>query len=299
MTMQRVTSTEWQRVKLVPYLPTRGSTPNIHAWVADLETKTIQGEAYFRAALQMKAQGFSPDVIVSQPTWGESLFLKDVWPAAKLGMYCEFFYHAHQADVNFGPEFRSDDPGEVPRMRLRNLNNLLHFESADAGLAPTQWQASTFPEPFRSKITVIHDGIDTHAVAPAPQARVHIERRVPAYSRGRGDHFRQPQSRTLPRLSHLHELITRVAAASAPRAGHHHRRRDTEPVHEAIRDGEAGRLAGFFDVAGLANEVCSLFDDPQGRARMGQAARAFAQAHYDLSTVCLPRQLQWVQAIAR
>jgi glycosyltransferase involved in cell wall biosynthesis len=73
---------------------------------------------------------------------------------------------------------------------------------------------------------------------------------------------------------------------------------DTKPVHEAIRHGDTGRLVNFFDVAGLASEICSLLEDPESRSRMGQAARAFAQAHYDLRTVCLPRQLQWVQAIA-
>lgn len=39
---------------------------------------------------------------------------------------------------------------------------------ADAGISPTHWQASTFPEPFRRQITVVHDGIDTAAVAPNP-----------------------------------------------------------------------------------------------------------------------------------
>ena len=53
-------------------------------------------------------------------------------------------------------------------MRLKNLNNILHFEVADAGISPTYWQASTFPEPFRQKITVVHDGIDTEALAPNP-----------------------------------------------------------------------------------------------------------------------------------
>jgi glycosyltransferase involved in cell wall biosynthesis len=39
---------------------------------------------------------------------------------------------------------------------------------ADAGISPTHWQASTFPEPFRSRITVAHDGIDTNALRPNP-----------------------------------------------------------------------------------------------------------------------------------
>ena len=158
----------WQGVRMVSYQPGRGSTPNVHPWVSDFETKTIRGEAAFRTALALRESGFTPDVIIAHPGWGESLFLKDVWPDAKLGIYCEFFYHAHGADVNFDPEFPATDPGEVCRLRLKNLNNLLHFESADAGLSPTEWQASTFPEPFRSKITVVFDGIDSDIIAPNP-----------------------------------------------------------------------------------------------------------------------------------
>ena len=44
-------------------------------------------------------------MIVAHPGWGESLFLKEVWPEAKLKLYCEFFYHARGADVGFDPEF--------------------------------------------------------------------------------------------------------------------------------------------------------------------------------------------------
>lgn len=35
----------------------------------------------------------------------------------------------------FDPEFNSGDPGEVARLRMKNVNNLLHFEVADAGIA--------------------------------------------------------------------------------------------------------------------------------------------------------------------
>jgi glycosyltransferase involved in cell wall biosynthesis len=55
----------------------------------------------------------------------------------------------------------------------------------------------------------------------------------------------------------------------------------------------------FFDVAGLTSEICALLDDPAARQRLGANARAFAQAHYDLKRVCLPRQLEWVAKLAR
>ncbi len=167
-TMQRNPPTQWQGVKVIGYNPSQGTTPNIHPWVSDFETKTIRGEAAFRTALKLKKDGYNPDIIIAHPGWGESLFLKDVWPNAKLGIYCEFFYHAHGADVGFDPEFPVADPGDVCRLRLKNLNNLLHFEVSDAGISPTYWQASTFPDQFRNKITVVHDGIDTDIVSPNP-----------------------------------------------------------------------------------------------------------------------------------
>ena len=134
MTMQKNDQSTWQGVQLVNYTAKRGSTTNVHPWVSDFETKTIRAEACFKAALQMKAQGYTPDIIVAHHGWGESLFLKEVWPEAKLGIYCEFFYHPHGADVGFDPEFPATDEGEVCRLRLKNLNNLLHFEVADAGI---------------------------------------------------------------------------------------------------------------------------------------------------------------------
>lgn len=168
MTMKSVKPGKWQGVQILPYTVVRGSTPGVHPWVSDFETKTIRGEACFRAALKLRERGFNPDVVIAHPGWGESLFLKEVWPAAKLAIYCEFYYHAEGADVGFDPEFPSEGDGAISRLRLKNVNNLLHFDVADAGISPTQWQASTFPEPFRSKIAVIHDGIDTTLLAPNP-----------------------------------------------------------------------------------------------------------------------------------
>lgn len=70
--------------------------------------------------------------------------------------------------MGFDPEFPSDIESAVPKLRLKNLNYKLHFDTADAGIAPTGWQASGFPQSFREKISVIHDGIDTQAAAPDP-----------------------------------------------------------------------------------------------------------------------------------
>jgi hypothetical protein len=165
---------DWQGVRIVRYGLGRGQGSGLHPWLVDLESKVIRAEGCLRAALALEAQGFMPDVIIAHPGWGESLFLKEVWPHSKLGIYCEYFYRAEGGDVGFDPEFSTRSTETACRVRLKNLNNLAHFQIADAGLSPTQWQADTFPEDFRGRITVAHDGIDTTAAAPDPRVRLSI-----------------------------------------------------------------------------------------------------------------------------
>jgi hypothetical protein len=62
MTMKQVQVKDWQGIKLLSWSATRGTTKGVHSWVSDFETKTIRGEACFRAAQQLKLEGFSPDV---------------------------------------------------------------------------------------------------------------------------------------------------------------------------------------------------------------------------------------------
>jgi glycosyltransferase involved in cell wall biosynthesis len=377
-------TTEWMGAVIHPYSAGRGSTPGVHPWVSDFETKTIRGEACMRAAINLKDQGYSPNVIIAHPGWGESLFLKDVWPDTKLGIYCEFFYHAQGADVGFDSEFPIDPVVATGQMRLKNINNLLHFEVADAGISPTYWQASTFPDSFRSKITVVHDGIDTDVVAPSKSAsltlndNVHltpsdevitfVNRNLEPY---RGYHIfmralpellkRRPNARILIvggdgvsygarppqgkdgstnwkdifanevrqkisdsdwsrvfflgnisyqhfipllQISTVHVYLTYPFVLSwslleAMSAGCAIVASDTAPLREAIKHDETGRLVDFFDIDSLVTEVCELLTDSSTRERLGRAARKFAQDTYDLKTICLPKQLEWVEKLVK
>ncbi len=135
-------------------------------------TQSDRGVSVARAALRLRNQGYVPDVILGHSGWGETLFLKEVWPEARLIVYAEFYYSGRGRDVNFDPEFARAgfDPVMVAQGRAAHLGQaLLH---ADAGVAPTHWQASTYPAALRRMIAVIFDGVDTRAMQPDPNARL-------------------------------------------------------------------------------------------------------------------------------
>ena len=345
-----------------------------HPWSRDFDTKIIRGEAAYRAALAMRESGFSPDVIVAHPGWGESLFLKQVWPHARLGIYCE--WHYNPAQLTFDPEFPVQESEDAAcRMMSRNVSNYIHFRFADAGISPTQWQASTFPSDIRQRIEVIHDGVDTDIVRPAGRVRLRIGKDLEVATGdeivtfinrnlepSRGYHVfmrslpellrRRPKARVLIiggndvsygakpeagtswRTTFYNEVrseidtsrvhffgripyksfvalmqITRVhvyltypfvlswSLLEAMSAGAAVVASDTPPLREVIVDGENGRLFPFFDRGALVDRVCELLVDHGQRQALGHAAREHVRAHYDLSRICLPRQLEWIDQL--
>ena len=130
-----------------------------------------RGVSVARSCLQLREQrNYRPDVIFGHSGWGETLFLKEIWPEAKLLIYAEFYYKGRGADVGFDPEFSKPnfDQVMIAQGRACHLGQaLLH---ADAGLSPTEWQASTYPPALRQMIDVIHDGVNTDTMAPNPNA---------------------------------------------------------------------------------------------------------------------------------
>lgn len=137
------------------------------------EAAVRRGQSVLAVLLRLKKSGFYPDVVYAHPGWGETLFLKDVYPRARLIHYCEFYYNSTGQDFNFDLEFPSN-ASDVLRLRIRNLHHLMALEQADAGIAPTVWQQTRFPASYLPKISVIHDGVDTKRVAPDPDAFIAI-----------------------------------------------------------------------------------------------------------------------------
>jgi len=134
-------------------------------------TMSDRGVVVARFARRMRDQGYVPDVIFGHSGWGETLFLKEVWPDAMLLVYAEFYYRGQGADSGFDAEFqtRGFDQTLIAQGRAAYLAQALVH--ADRGLSPTRWQASTHPPLLRPHIEVIFDGVDCNRLTPNPVAR--------------------------------------------------------------------------------------------------------------------------------
>lgn len=140
-----------------------------HPFASRLDEAVRHGEAVAKAALELRRRGFRPDLIYGYAGWGPTLFMKDVWPDVPLAGYFEWYLHAFGSEYNFDPEHPLAWERQL-HLRIFNANMLLDLESCDHGLTPTHWQHSRFPAAYRSKLSVLHDGVDTGYFQPRPDA---------------------------------------------------------------------------------------------------------------------------------
>ena len=149
-------------LKYYRYSITKGTTDGIHALASEIETKIIRGEACARAAHKLKLEGFTPDIICCHPGWGESLFLRDVWPNIPILAYQEFYYSSYASDTTFDPEFCATQTwAETARVRMKNTHLDLSLKSATWNITPTFFQRNKFPLSDQARMSVIHDGVNT------------------------------------------------------------------------------------------------------------------------------------------
>jgi glycosyltransferase involved in cell wall biosynthesis len=152
-------------VNKVIYSPSRKPHRETHHYVKTLEEAVLQGQAVYRLLDKLKKDGFIPDVVYGHSGWGPTLFVKDIFPEAKLLCYFEWFYHSQGSDVGFDPAEPLTIDDKL-RIRIKNTPILTDLYSCDAGLCPTKWQQKQFPPEFQAKIKVLHDGIDTNYFCP-------------------------------------------------------------------------------------------------------------------------------------
>jgi glycosyltransferase involved in cell wall biosynthesis len=177
-------------------------TDRTPAALKDFYGKLARAESVAQSLTQLAAQGFVPDVVFAHPGWGEALYIKDVFPKARLIVYAEYFYGADGGDVAFDPEFSQLTTQTLKATRIKNTHLLHALHAADAAQCPTEFQRSQHPIWCRQKISVVHDGIDTDRFRPDSHARVRLG------------------SSGLT-LSHGDEVVTFVARQLEPYRGYH------------------------------------------------------------------------------
>jgi len=131
------------------------------------------------------------------------------------------------------------------------------------------------------------------SISDADWARVHFMGRVP---------YATFLSMTLVSRVHVYltypfvlswSLLETMSAGSAIVAC------STDPVTEVMEDGKTGLLVNFFDPDEIVDRVHELMHDTALRHALGQAARQKVVENYDLRSICLPRLLDWVDAVAQ
>ena len=160
-------------VRLVGYkIPKEETNPHPHG--RTFEAAAARGRATLQVCLALAKQGWEPEIIAAHTGWGDTLFLREVFPKARICGYFEYFYRPHGADVGFDPEFPVTLENRL-EVRLKNATPLLAWEDCDARWTPTRWQASLFPEPLREGLSVLHEGFDTSMVRPDPEVKIALQ----------------------------------------------------------------------------------------------------------------------------
>lgn len=188
-------------VKLMKYSVSNPDVAATHPFARRFDLECRRAEEVLYAASSLSSSGFVPDIVFAHPGWGEALPLRAIFPNAHLITYCEFFYQAEGRDNGFDPEFPLVGIDGDVGLQLKNAATLLALVDCDIAISPTQWQRSTFPEEFRPKIKVIHEGVDVDRAKPSPHAKLRL-----------------PSGRSLTRAD---EVVTFAARNFEPVRGFH------------------------------------------------------------------------------
>ena len=149
------------------YRPSRAVRADSHPYLRPLERAVLNGQAAYRRLLRLQAEGYAPDLIYFHSGFGPGLFLRDLFPAARLVGYFEWYYRGVGGDAAFLSGGEVDDDTRC-RLRLRNADIVLELLASDAAVTPTRFQRAQFPPELQARLSVLHDGVDTDLFSPGP-----------------------------------------------------------------------------------------------------------------------------------
>ena len=164
-------------IKRLGYARHREPHPNVHPALRYTEWSLLNGQAAIKSLLPVYRKGWKPDIMLAHSGWGPGMFLKDLWPDARYLAYFEWYYQSEPGpdrDVGFLDDGQPLDFNERIKIRMKNTTMLQDFAAMDWGQCPTEFQASQFPEFFRSRMSILHDGVDTQFFSPADDTVLQI-----------------------------------------------------------------------------------------------------------------------------
>lgn len=153
-------------VELWAWKANRGSTPNIFEPATRAEADMIRGRAAANCALALRDRGYRPRLIIGHPGWGETLFLREIFPETPQILYAEFYYCTRGGDSGFDDEFDPLTWDSRFRVLAKNATLGLGYLDADAIVSPTPFQQSRLPSIFAPRASVIHEGVDVDKILP-------------------------------------------------------------------------------------------------------------------------------------
>jgi len=161
-----------KNVNKIVYKINNKADSNTHYYLKEYEDWILHGQAAVECAINLKKQGFIPDIIYGHH-WGEDLFIKDVYPETPYLCYLEWFTNAYNSDLDFDKEKKLSFDN-LCQIRIKNSPKLVNLIACDHGITPTYWQLKQYPEIFHQKISVIHDGVCANFFHPDPEAKLVI-----------------------------------------------------------------------------------------------------------------------------
>ncbi len=142
----------------VQYRCKSGATRDTHFFSRSIENQVWHSHALFEA-LEARPD-IQPDLIVGHSGFVSTLYLRELYDCPVVN-YFEFFYHAHDSDLDFRHDLPAYQTPEFLRARTRNAIFLLDLENCDRGYSPTDFQREQLPTEYQHKLQTIFDGIDT------------------------------------------------------------------------------------------------------------------------------------------
>ncbi|MBR0660015.1 glycosyltransferase [Neoroseomonas oryzicola] len=153
------------------YPPPDPAGDKTHRYLRPVESAVRRGQNVVRALITLQKRGFVPDIVYCHPGWGEGLYLRDVFPDARIVHYCEYYYHARGGDIGFDPS-QPVNIDEMARVRTLNMTQLQSLETADWCMSPTLWQRSRYPRHVQDMTSVVHEGVDATFATPVGTSKV-------------------------------------------------------------------------------------------------------------------------------